>query len=116
MYPNRGHEKRNHHSAPDSAGAPPARDSRETLPGRGGRCQGDRRRAAQAWWGRARLAAALPFPLSLGQPRRRFMNGTHVTKHHVTSEERRRRRRILSPVRPGLPSVLGPARASGQSS
>ncbi|XP_066093540.1 transcription factor MafG isoform X2 [Saccopteryx bilineata] len=30
------------------------------------------------------------------------MNGTHVTKHHVTSVERRRRRRrrILSPVRP----------------
>ncbi|XP_047402746.1 transcription factor MafG isoform X1 [Sciurus carolinensis] len=42
------------------------------------------------------------------------MNGAHVTKHHVTSEERRRRRRIPSPVRPGLPSALGPARAGGQ--
>nr|XP_044600730.1 transcription factor MafG isoform X1 [Equus asinus] len=44
------------------------------------------------------------------------MNGTHVTKHHVTSVERRRRRRrrIPSLVRPGLPSALGPARAGGE--
>lgn len=73
---------------------------------------GLRRRAGGALASRV----AAPFPLSSGQPRRRFMNGTHVTKHHVTSEERRRRRRILSPVRPGLPSALGPARASAQSS
>lgn len=73
---------------------------------------GLRRRAGGAL---ASRVAAAPFPLSSGQPRRRFMNGAHVTKHHVTSEERRRRRRILSPVRPGLPSALGPARASAQS-
>lgn len=59
-------------------------------------------------------AAGAPSPLSPGRSRRRFMNGAHVTKHHVTSVERRRRRRIPSLVQPGLPSALGSARAGGE--
>lgn len=58
--------------------------------------------------------AAAPSPLSPGRSRRRFMNGAHVTKHHVTSVERQRRR-ILSLVRPGLRSALRPARTGGES-
>ncbi|KAK2495786.1 hypothetical protein MC885_017745 [Smutsia gigantea] len=58
--------------------------------------------------------ATAPSPLSRGRSRRRFMNGAHVTKHHVTSVERQQRR-IPNLVRPGLPSALRPARTSGES-
>ena len=68
-------------------------------------------------------AAAAPSPLSPSRSRRRFMNGAHVTKHHVTSVERRRRwlwrrrrrrRRIPSPepgpARPSQRARRGPRR------
>lgn len=107
--------------AGERAGTRPARPRpggaqallRQRLVGAQAQCWPHASPAAAAAAATAATAAA-PSPLSPGRSRRRFMNGAHVTKHHVTSVERQRRR-ILSLVRPGLRSALRPARTGGES-